>query len=404
MPNILQSVQTFQKSDLALLLNDSPFISDIANTKFKDFQNFTGNLGDTVTFDLPPRMSSNNGLVVTSFTGVEQRKQSLTIDGERNVNFAFSNTERLLNIDPMDYTKDISAAGVAELGSFIEEDVASVIPVHTYRTYGNGNTAINSFGQLASMLALYRNYGSPKDNIKVILPDTDVPAIVNTGLNYFTPSRNDKLAADWRLGSFSNATFYTSNLLPTHTAGTLGQAGTQLTFDSISVDGTEITFTGAGTDANAIKAGDVINFESSSLKFLTFIGHAVSANSVQVRATADAASSGGDVTVTVYPPLLSAAGNNQNLNRALTGADTAMILPSHRCGLVIGGQALYLAMPRLPAQEPYFTGNEYDKETGVSIRLTYGSTLGANQKGFIMDAIWGKTLVDEYAMRIAFPL
>jgi hypothetical protein len=46
--NILQQVQTYQRSSLALLLNLCCHIST-ANTKFKDFDKIQANLGSTVT-------------------------------------------------------------------------------------------------------------------------------------------------------------------------------------------------------------------------------------------------------------------------------------------------------------------------------------------------------------------
>jgi hypothetical protein len=72
--------------------------------------------------------------------------------------------------------------------------------------------------------------------------------------------------------------------------------------------------------------------------------------------------------------------------------------------LIVGGSALYLAMPRLPEEVPFPTAAEYDKETGVSMRMYFGSLFGQNQRGMVHDAIWASTLVPEYCMRILFPL
>jgi hypothetical protein len=55
--NILQQVQTYQLSNLAYLQNLNCFVAT-ANTKFKNFEKLTANLGDTVTFDLPPRFTT----------------------------------------------------------------------------------------------------------------------------------------------------------------------------------------------------------------------------------------------------------------------------------------------------------------------------------------------------------
>jgi hypothetical protein len=79
-------------------------------------------------------------------------------------------------------------------------------------------------------------------------------------------------------------------------------------------------------------------------------------------------------------------------------------LPNHRAGLIVGGNALYIGMPRLPEEVPFPTANKSDSDTGVSIRMYYGSLFGQNQRGFVHDVIWGSTLVDEYAMRVVFPV
>ena len=60
--NILQQVITYQESMLGILQNQNCFY-EIANTKFKNFQDMTANLGDTVSFDLPPRFTTVASLV-----------------------------------------------------------------------------------------------------------------------------------------------------------------------------------------------------------------------------------------------------------------------------------------------------------------------------------------------------
>ena len=141
------------------------------------------------------------------------------------------------------------------------------------------------------------------------------------------------------------------------------------------------------------------------MRYLTFIGHKPSANRVQVRATVDAASdSEGKVIVHCEPALTAEPGRNQNLTRPLTQKDTAKALPSHRRGLICSGNALYIAIPKLADQHPYPTGNEIDPDTGVSMRMYYGSTFGQNERGFVNDVIWGSSLVPEYAMALIFPL
>lgn len=409
--NILQQVITYQESGLAYLINLNCFVST-ANTKFKDFENKIANLGSTVNFTLPTRYVSNNTLVA-SFQSTEQRVQSLTVDQAKNVSYDFSAQQMVFNVK--DYMKEFGMSAIMEISAEVESNVALNAETGPYRFYGDGTTLINSYGQLASMLANFRDYGSAPGPAKVYLPSVAIPAIVNSGANQFTPSRTDKAIMSWMIGNWSGADFYQSNLLPLHTAGSVGNAGSVLTVvstnDPTGVNITEITFSGAAvSDADAIFENDSLQFidiaGQPQLRYLTFIGHKPSAQPVQMRATADAASNGStNVTVSIYPALCAQSGNaNQNIAYNIVAGMQATVLPNHRCGLIVGGNALYLAMPRLPDQDPYKTSNKIDPTTGVSIRNYFGALFGQNQQGYVNDVIWGSTLVPEYCMKIVLPV
>lgn len=424
--NTLQQVQTYQRGHLALLTNYGCFIHT-ANTLFKEFEKMEANLGTSVTFDKPPRYVTTNTLVA-NFQPSTQLVETLTVNQGVNTSYAFSTQQFVFNVH--DYLDTFGKSAIAEIGAQVEGNVAlnamsgvvnndpssptfgSFDPTSgPFRFFGDGVTAINSFGQIAQMLANFRNFGSPTTELRVYLPDTIEPQIVNSGLNQFVMDRNEEIANSWYLGRFSNAQFYRSNLLPTHVSGDLGQSSTTLTLvstnDPTGANVTQLTFSGAGTDTNAVFYGDIGQFidNTGQLRFLTWIGHFPTSQPVQFRATAAAASSGGNVTVNIFPALCWQPGNaNQNLTIPLTAGMTAQFTPSHRCGLVVSGNGMFLGMPKLPDQPPFPTSNESDPETGISVRLTYGTLFGQNQQGFINDAIWGSHLVPEYSMRIAFPV
>jgi hypothetical protein len=410
--NILQQVQTYQMSGLAYLQNLNCFIHQ-ANTKFKNFENLVANLGDTVTFDLPPRMTTTNSLVAV-FQSADQRVQSLTVSQSENVAYSFTAQQFLFNVQ--DYMQKFGKAAIEELGAKIEANVAQNCVTNTYRFYGNGLTAINSYQQLAQALAQLRNYGSAKGMAKGFLQDTAIPNIINSGLAQFAEKRNDMTANSWELGQFSRCDWYTSNLLPVHTAGTEGQTQTLLTVVSTTLDANNaviaITFSGthAANDPNSVLQYDKFQFQDgvagfSNLRFLTFTGHLPSAVPVQFQATAQAASTGGSqVTVSIFPALQAAPTNDQNLTAAIQPGMQVLVLPSHRAGVLYTGDALYLAMPKLPEEVPFPTSNDHDPDTGVSIRQYFGSLFGQNQRGMVHDCIWGSTLVPEYSMAVIFPL
>ena len=374
----------------------------------------------TVTYDLPPRMLSNYGLVVTNFSGVQQRVSSLTVGGldfngnlqQANVNFAFTASDLIFYIDNNDYRQKFEMSAMMELGTKIETSVASSIIPGTYRFYGDGVTPINSYGQLATALAYFREYGSDNRNVRGYLANVAVPAIINSGLNQFALDRNNEIANSWQLGTFDNCEWYKSNLLPVQNAGTVGNSAQTLTLISVDATGTILTFSGATPgDANAVKAGDLFQFQDgvtgqTNIRFLTFIGHAPCASPVQFGAVSNAAADGsGHVVVTSNVALLSDATNvNYNLSTALAAGMQVKALPTHRAGVIYSGDAFFLGMPMLPDQAPFYTANEADEGSGVSMRMTTGSQFGQNSTGTIYDCIWGANLEGNYSMRVAFPL
>lgn len=411
--NILQNVQTYNKADLAYLLNSFAFIAT-SNKKYKNFQQANpANLGDTITFDKPSRFVASDGLVV-SFEGVEQRVQTLVCNKSKNIAIALTAQQMIFNV--ADYMTRFGMSAIKELGSKVEASVAQLCVTAPYRFYGNGITPITSFQQLADALALFRNFGAAYDQTRGYLSDIAIPAIVNTGLNQFATNRNNEMANSWELGRFSDCDWMTSNLLPVHTAGTEGQNQTVLTVVSTTLnsDGGVISITFSGTtsasDVDSIKENDKAQFQDgvgalTNLRFRTFIGHEVSACPVQFRATADAASTAGSqVTVLVDPPLQATAGKNQNINTPIVAGMQVKFLPSHRAGMIQSGNQFYMAMPPLPDQDPFTTSIVTDMDSGASLRMYTGAQFGQNSMGTVHDILWGDTQVSDNAMSVIFPL
>lgn len=432
--NILQTVITYQMSNLAYLQNLCCFVST-SNSKFRDFDRMTANLGDTVNFDLPPRFTTTNSLVA-AFQPADQRVQSLSVRNQISTSYAFSDQQFLFNV--REYMERFGTAAMAEIGAKIEANIAQncdfqVVPATAnnaaffqpgpFRFYGDGVTPINSYNQIAQALALYRNFGAPSYDTRGYLSDIAVAQIVGSGLNQFALDRNDKSALSWQVGAFSGCEWYQSNLLPVHIAGNIGQqangwAGRVLTITAVGAplaDGSinQITVSSGGAvanDPNAIALGDRMQFNDGvagqpNMRYLTFIGHQVSSVPVQIQATAQAGSGGGGaITITFTPPLQPTASFNQNVNNTPQVGMQLTVVPNCRVGMINSGNSLYVAMPQLPTETPYPTGNAIDPDTGVSLRQYYGSLFGQNVRGMVHDCIWGSVQVPEYGMAMLFPL
>lgn len=430
--NQLINVQTYQKTQLAWMLNE--FVAmDLANKKFKDFNTLAAQLGQTVTFDLAPRSVTQNGLVVQGFGQSVQRFQSLTCSQAINSSSAFSDQQFIFNVNS--YMDRFETSRTKELGTQVESDLLrnfiSQVYVNDpqspqfgtildpasgpYRFFGNGVTAINSFQQLAQAQANFVDYGAATDSMCAVIPVVDQPAIVQNGLSQFALARNNDLANKWMFAEVGGFQWYQSNLLPVHVAGNVGNNSTTLTLvstnDPTGNNITQLTFSGAtANDTNAFQVGDLFQFNDGvgslpNMRYLTFIGHKPCAQPVQVRVTAAAAANGsGNVTVSIYPALQSTPGINQNLNNSLQAGMQITTLPSHRAGAIMSGKPLYLAMPRLEDQDPFETVFSTDEDSGISIRHYWGCQFGQNVRAYVQDLIWGSTLVAENTMRVCFPI
>jgi hypothetical protein len=421
--NTLQAVQIYADSGLGCLQNQGPFL-EIANTKFDNFQNMGGQLGTTVTFDLPVRFVDQGTLSVVTFEDVSQRKQSLTVGSQYSIPYAFTAEELVFNIDNNDYRDKLVNSSINELGTSVESTIAAVIPPNTYRYYGDPSILnptgqlISTFGSLINAGAYFKNFGSAKFSYKAVLDDLFAAQIVNSGLSQFVPKRNDELSNSWELGTYGGFEFYSSNLLTTQFAGTIGQdngtpAGV-LTLVSVDPTGTILTFSSSDlSDANAIAANDIIYFLDNiptftNLRYLTFTGHKVSSNHVSVVSIAQVGSDGaGTIVATVFPALIFDNTNTNpaaNLNTPLVAGMQAQVLNSHRCGLMMSGDPLYVAMPPLPNKDPYPSHVAKDPDTGISLLAAYGNIFPTNQYGFTVQAQSGQTLVPDYSMRLVFPM
>lgn len=410
--NILQNVITYNRINIALLLNQYCMLN-IVNTQFNDFeQSNPANLGDTISFEKQYRFTSKASLVA-SYQGTQQRVQTLTVDRPISIGLAYTAEQLIFNVDR--YRTTIGNNAAAEIGAKVEYDLTGVFEEFPYRFYGDGVTPINSFGELGKAWALFDDFGSAAYDRKAVLPTTVVPSIVNTGLNQFVPIRNDDMAKSWEIGEWNNCEWYKSNLLHTHYSGTVGNARATLTVVSTVQDpltGGVIAMTLSGcpspNDPNAIKKYDRFVFNDTStsqLRFLTFTGHVPCSNPVQFKAVADAVSdAGSQVTVFIDPPLQAASGRDQNITASIVPGMTVTVLPSHKVSGIFSGNQFYVAMPRLPNMDPYKTGTETAPGTGVGLRMYTGGLFGENQYATVIDGIWGRTAVPENMMALIHPL
>lgn len=436
--SLLQSVQTYQMAQSAIIDNTFVWINK-ANKQFKDFQNFTGQLGDTVTYDLQPRFNVSAGLVA-NFQSLDQRFQSITCGSALNCSYTYTSQQFIFQIN--NYLEKFARSSAITIGSQTEADLLRLIdgtmvyndPQQTgpnfgqtvtnsgpYRFFGDGETDITSYEQLSKALYEYQEIGYDHMGVMGLLPMNKISKIVGTGQQLFTPDRGNETAKSWMVGEFQDCNWYKSNLLPTHIAGRIGANSTPanriITVTAVNfIDGqgtTQITYTEptGSTYADAFHVGDLMEVVDGTagytdVRALTFVGNQLTSLKAQAFVTSTSSCTAGAGTVNIRTftgnGFNATPGKNQNINTPIVPGMKIKIIPTHKVGVIWSEDALRIAMPRLDEEVPYPTSNKTDPESGLSIRSYYGSIFGQNQKGIITDNVYGGTLLPEKSMRLVF--
>lgn len=440
--NRLISVATYNQANLGKLRNTSNIIST-AYKKFENFnEDFSANLGTTIQFSLPYRFNTVNALEFST-QALQQRVDTLTVGQQYSTSAALSDPQRILFFEkgtasPQDtdyYMENFGNDMVNAINTQLETNAASnfiselkqkdaITKIETidrstggYRFYGNGVTPINSQTQLAEMNAFFRAYGCEHEVLNAFFPMIKIPQFLNTFLNQFVPERNEEIARKWMLGNYDEVDYYKSNLIQKHIAGTVGTLQQTLTVVSVTTDinGDVIGITASGaspSDPNAVVAGDMIQFNTSSnlnlfCEFGSFNQGAPIGIPAQNRIIANAASDGsGNVSISLFRPFHVGSAINDAINivRPIVPGMQFTIPTSHFGGSLHTKRAFLTAMPRLPNQDPFPSSSMYDAEEGTSLLLSWGSVLGQAERIIGLQAISAMKLVPDYAMRVCFPL
>jgi hypothetical protein len=419
--NVVQNVETYQLTQIAWLLLEYALIRN-SNRHFDDLIEFGGQLGSTVSFNREPQNIFTRGTIKPTMQPITQKKLELKVDQQGNSSFSIPPIQDYFNIEPTDWMNKVQTSALKEIGTSIETDLGNQI-TNCFRYYGDGVTAITSAEQLADCVELFEEFGASNINMLAVLPSVVYPKIMSTMLQQFATKRNDELADyKWYQGEYNGCSWGKSKVLPIHKAGTIGISNLELTVvstnDPSGANVTQITCSGSiGTDANAIKKGDCMRFIDGvsingvvkNMRYLTYHGHVETQNNyVAMCAAADAGSNSGLVTINLTHPLCSVSGiAENNINYAIQPGMKIHVNPSHRVGVIMSGNPLYLAMPNPMSwikTDPFKQTVVVDEETGISVCMYEGWSPDQAVRFTSMPSIWGTTIEPLNAMRICLPL
>jgi hypothetical protein len=442
MANQLVSVEAYAQETLGHL-NAHLTYGGEAEKDFEGWDSVVPGLrGDSVQYRLSSVFNVRDQLAfdVDTDGDFKERFGVLTINTEKNVvqnitdqEWQTHNLESLMNA----FGSDMAAS----LAGQVDQDLASVACFGGYRWAGNVDANANSLGdfqQLRLANTLFRNFGGSQ-MAKCVLPDIDTTRIINTGLQEFVPTSNEKLVKNWELGSIRgtvNTKYFQSQLNPIHFSGTLSEDGTgEHVITSITSSTTILPGTSTPIPASIITVENVTNGvtvvdndlgdigtatqgggkfnEQNPLKFLRIQDKTLTANNAQFKVVeGGATAAGGSITFKVIPELVfdgTGQDTARNLNRLISvgaGAttDRLRIVKTHKSGVIWQGKAFRFASPKLPSVEPFPSASIVDKDTKIGYRVYRGAVLGKAKSVVSHDIRYGAVMEPEYAMRLIFPV
>lgn len=340
--------------------------------------------GGTIDVKIPGSPQVQRGLSVTAsniqdlvipYTITENDIYSVT----RNLNayedlFKIISSDKALTteqkeaiVDNYGYPAYESIAGDIETeAAFRLTNTAYLTPIDTVEKLSQVNN-YNNFS-LTEQMATDLKLSSDRF---MMMNTRDARLVSNSLQNYFAqsyalPILKNAAVLGGDKGNLAGFDVYRSTELRKHTAGTLGQNGTQLTVTSVSSDGTTINFSGAANNTSIqIVAGDRISIPSVNL--VDNVNHNDIDFLLVVTAAEDAPGDGaGNISVTISYPLM-ASGEHQNVNALPANGATADVFPDRYVNYAYTKAGLSTVPLLLP--EVYGAVNSKTQQRGFPMRV-----------------------------------
>lgn len=432
--NVFKQVQLLTDKQTATLRNFG-YPLKYANTKYDNFTNMQGSLGNSVNVAKPFRSVAADGINPPT-QGMSKRFQTLAVTQATTVKNAWDvfadqfysetfldeitisqsaaiataieqNLMRTISgtmVGSQDYNTDVvgnnAFAGITQVGS------------GPYRFYGNGTTPLG-YTDFGIALQQLKAYGQLHRQYDVIMPNLALGPIIGSGVNQFVLNRNERDFESWEIGSYGGMDFFTTNTLEPVQAGTVGDEAVELTVvsntpipgDSPGDSTSILVLSGAaGSDPDAVKVGALGQITTAGIYATSFTGYLNTGLKPQFRVLNNSASTaGGQVTLTVTPALVGTTDPLQSVTTPVVAGMKVQIMPTAIRGIIFPRETMYLSMPKLPPRHPFISGISVDPDFNFSLATFYGSVLDTGNTKLITSCTYGGMVLQEYGIAVLFP-
>lgn len=366
-------------------------------------------VGNSVSVKKPFRVKSTEGRTL----GVQplvDNTVTITINRQRNVGLKFTVQDMTLSIE--DFSTRYIQPAVGEIATQMELSVFEAARSAYFMTGTVG--ADLSYGTFALTRAQMNGVAIPDEGTglrSALINDIDSANISTSLATVF--AGGGSLAKDaiqkGYMGPLSGMEFYSSPIVPTHTVG--AYAGTPLADGATAQTGASILTKGwTGSITGLLKKYDVITFAGvyeinpitrlSTGRLQTFVVTA-DVNSTSGAATIPISPSINDGTLTTTDiegtTVSLAAYQNVSAAVANNAAITVMGVANgiYRQNFYMHKNAIALCVPQLELPRSAVVAERItDPESGLSLSLTEGYTIGDHTETTRLDAVWGVQLMN----------
>lgn len=413
MTNIFQNIGEVTTKALPVLVN-SLIMPKLVN---RDYEGAFGDkpyqIGDTLNIRKPASFVAKTDGTQFVAQGFQQSTIPLQIMSQPHVDVSLTSKEMSLNMD--NFMEMVVEPAVIELANKIDADILSLSD-SAYNLTGTLGTIPSGLSAFQAAWSGLADAPAPMDKqwVAVVEPFTQT-GVVQGVQTLFNPTQEiSKQYIKNRMGMAAGLDWYMDQNVNAHTTGayaaTIGSAVT--TNGVVSSGSSSITLAG-WTSGDTLAAGDVVYFTGV---YRVNLRNRQPSRDLQgfVVQSAATASGGGAMTITVSPtPQFSGA--NQNVYSSSgtiangttiasvngkTGANATAVVSKQN--LVFHPDAITFAPVKLvDYQGGAISSRVTDKQTGISMRLSYFADGYVDKQNMRIDVLYGKLLTrPELAYRV----
>jgi hypothetical protein len=394
------TTNTLSHSDLVsnkILANFSMQMSFLAtgdNQLDQDFKQTYYKPGDTVNIRKVNKFNVQRGNTITA-QDITESTEPVTVQPFYSVAMDFNLFDETLIVD--DVERRYIKPAIQEIISDIEQDIAIAGTTQCYQYAGTPGSPLNSFSavDLAATFLVERDI--PADELYFATRPRDASALKSSLQNNFNDTLNQEISFGSRLGHLSEFDMFRNRGIAYHTAGTAAGQSTIQTVGTTS-SGSTLSLDGLSPATSTFKAGDLITV--GGVYSLTNLGRTSTLQNMQFMVTADATASGGAVTISISPAIISDPTDpNRNVSNAIANDSPVTVAASgwnnmayHRTGLTC------VTLTPKPLNTVYCK-NMTDPDTGCVIQIASNGDILNNANITRLNVLVGYKWHPQYAMR-----